>query len=206
MKHFIMPCEGRITSRFREGNRPSHHGVDIAKSGNVPILSIADGFITRSYYSISYGNVVFIRHNVNGQLYESVYAHLKKREVMEDSVVEQGQIIGYMGNTGYSYGQHLHFELHVGNWNIRKSNAVDPLKYLIKTSSLDKKKLLFPYPGKLLLKGSKGINVQRIQRAVNVDADGIFGPITENAVKLFQERQGIEVDGIVGPITWTKMF
>lgn len=46
------------------------------------------------------------------------------------AVVSKGQRIGTMGNTGDSYGQHLHFELHKGSWNAAKSNAVNPLAYM----------------------------------------------------------------------------
>ena len=55
-----------------------HHGLDIAASGTVPVVAAAEGVITRSYYSTSYGNVVFISHNINGQTYTTVYAHLKE--------------------------------------------------------------------------------------------------------------------------------
>ncbi|MFB1098185.1 N-acetylmuramoyl-L-alanine amidase [Terribacillus sp. JSM ZJ617] len=63
-----------------------------------------------------------------------------------------------------------------------------------------------PYPGKLIRKGSKGKDVERIQRAVNVKVDGIFGSGTEAAVKAYQKRKGLSADGVVGPATWNKMF
>ncbi|MCL6570248.1 MAG: peptidoglycan-binding protein [Bacillus sp. (in: Bacteria)] len=62
------------------------------------------------------------------------------------------------------------------------------------------------YPGYLLRNGSRGIDVKRIQRAVKVTADGIFGSKTEAAVKAYQKRHGLAVDGIVGPKTWSVMF
>jgi N-acetylmuramoyl-L-alanine amidase len=65
---------------------------------------------------------------------------------------------------------------------------------------------IVPYPGKLIKKGSRGIDVQRIQRAVKITADGIYGPKTERAVKRYQTRHGLTADGIVGPKTWNKMF
>ncbi|MFS0562634.1 N-acetylmuramoyl-L-alanine amidase [Terribacillus sp. 179-K 1B1 HS] len=65
---------------------------------------------------------------------------------------------------------------------------------------------IVPYPGKLIRKGSKGKDVERIQRAVNVKADGIFGSGTESAVKAYQKRKGLSADGIVGPATWNVMF
>ncbi|PAF19766.1 peptidoglycan recognition protein family protein [Terribacillus saccharophilus] len=63
-----------------------------------------------------------------------------------------------------------------------------------------------PYPGKLIKKGSRGKDVERIQRAVDVKADGIFGSGTESAVKAYQKRKGLSADGIVGPATWNVMF
>lgn len=59
----------------------------------------------------------------------------------------------------------------------------------------------------LLKKGSKGENVRKVQKALNIDADGIFGPNTEKAVIAYQKSVGLKpVDGIVGPQTWAKLF
>ncbi|MRB78846.1 peptidoglycan DD-metalloendopeptidase family protein, partial [Bacillus thuringiensis] len=100
------------SSGFGKRDGQMHYGLDIAASGNVPVVAAADGIATRSYYSASYGNVVFISHNINGQTYTTVYAHLNSRSVSVGQSVKQGQQIGIMGNTGQSEGQHLHFEIH----------------------------------------------------------------------------------------------
>ncbi|UOY91971.1 SH3 domain-containing protein [Ectobacillus sp. JY-23] len=128
---FIFPASaGYVSSKFGMRWGSMHYGVDLAASGNVQIFAAADGKVSRSYYSSSYGNVVFVKHTINGQLYTTVYAHLKSRSVKEGDTVKSGQILGYMGNTGNSFGQHLHFELHKGEWNISKTNAIDPLPYI----------------------------------------------------------------------------
>lgn len=127
---FTWPASGIVSSGFR-GSRANHHGIDIAKRGpNVPIVAAADGVVIKSYYSPSYGNAIFISHSINGQVFTTVYAHLSSRSVGSGAVVRKGDRIGTMGNTGQSYGQHLHFELHKGEWNGAKSNAVNPLSYL----------------------------------------------------------------------------
>jgi len=132
LRNFMMPSEGRFTSGF--GNRfdGHHNGVDIANSGKVKIVSTADGVVSKSYLSKTYGEVVFVLHSINGKEYESVYAHMKEnsRAVAVGDKVYQGQLIGYMGATGDARGQHLHFELHEGRWNYEKTNAVDPMKFL----------------------------------------------------------------------------
>jgi peptidoglycan hydrolase CwlO-like protein len=123
------PAVGTLTSGLGQRWGEFHAGIDIANSQSVPIWAAADGVVIRSYYSSSYGNVIFMSHYFNGQVYTTVYAHMSSRLVGEGAVVKKGQTIGYMGNTGYSTGQHLHFELHVGEWNAAKSNAVNPLNY-----------------------------------------------------------------------------
>jgi murein DD-endopeptidase MepM/ murein hydrolase activator NlpD len=55
---------------------------------------------------------------------------MKSRTVSAGQAVTQGQTLGYQGNTGVSFGQHLHFELHKGALNANKSNAINPLEYL----------------------------------------------------------------------------
>lgn len=124
---FTKPAAGYLSSGYGQRSLGNHKGIDIAASGTVPIVAAADGVVIRSYYSSSYGHAIFISHSINGQIYTTVYAHLSSRHVSAGEVVSKGQQIGYMGNTGHSYGQHLHFELHRGPWNSSKSNAINPV-------------------------------------------------------------------------------
>jgi murein DD-endopeptidase MepM/ murein hydrolase activator NlpD len=133
---FIQPVSGRVTSFFGhdvlQGKERQHWGIDWAQSGVINIKASADGTVSRSYLSTSYGECIFILHNIDGITYETVYAHMRSgsRKFHEGDHVTQGQVIGLMGSTGESTGQHLHFELHKGRWNIKKTNAVDPLNYV----------------------------------------------------------------------------
>ncbi|CAH2462121.1 MULTISPECIES: SH3 domain-containing protein [Bacillus] len=129
---FKFPTQGKISSTFDMRWEQMHYGIDIAAQGNVSIQAAAAGKVVKSYYSASYGNVVFIAHQINGKLYTTVYAHMKDRTVQAGDQVQTGQLVGHMGNTGHSYGQHLHFELHNGEWNFEKTNAVNPLPYLVR--------------------------------------------------------------------------
>lgn len=140
MSTFIWPTNTRrVTSKYGYRRHPitgkaqsMHRGLDIAEGGTRPIY--ATGVVSRSYVSDSYGEVVFIRHDLNGEAWETVYAHMRSgsRNVKVGDRVNQGQTIGTMGSTGQSTGQHLHFELHKGFWNINKTNGVDPQKFLEK--------------------------------------------------------------------------
>lgn len=120
---WIWPAEGVVSDVY--GTRHGHHkGIDIASEFRTPIHTVADGVVTKSYYSGTYGHVVFIKHENN---LETVYAHLNKRKVIEGQTVKQGDIIGEMGNTGDSSGVHLHFEIHKEKWTYDKENAVNPV-------------------------------------------------------------------------------
>lgn len=130
---FLRPTTGTITSQFGQRDGKLHAGVDIGKNGrnvDVPIVAAADGVVIRSYYSSTYGNVVFIRHNINGKKYTTLYAHMENRAVKEGNFVKKGMFLGNMGNTGRSFGDHLHFEIHEGDWTLNKENAVNPLKFI----------------------------------------------------------------------------
>ncbi|MDZ5471161.1 peptidoglycan DD-metalloendopeptidase family protein (plasmid) [Bacillus sp. 31A1R] len=121
--HWIWPADGIITDTFgtRQGN---HKGIDIAGDYGTPIYTVDDGVVTKSYYSYSYGHVVFVRHNNH---METVYAHLKSRNVKEGQKVSQGHLVGEMGSTGDSSGVHLHFEVHQSEWTLNKENAINPV-------------------------------------------------------------------------------
>ncbi|WP_432806102.1 peptidoglycan DD-metalloendopeptidase family protein [Mycobacterium sp. Z3061] len=129
---FMRPATGKVTSGFGSRGNSKHYGIDIGGGGrtNVPIVAAADGVVTRSYLSSSYGNVVFIKHTINGMQFETVYAHMQNRAVIEGAQVKQGQFLGYMGATGQSDGVHLHFEIHRDSWNSSKSNALNPAGFI----------------------------------------------------------------------------
>lgn len=129
---FMRPAVGPVSSTFGSRWGSVHFGIDIASGGKsqVPIVAAADGIVSRSYYSTSYGNVVFIKHNIGGQEYETVYAHMTNRAVAQGASVKQGQFLGYMGSTGDSTGVHLHFEVHQPSWTSSKNNAKNPALFV----------------------------------------------------------------------------
>ncbi|RIW27995.1 LysM peptidoglycan-binding domain-containing protein [Bacillus salacetis] len=119
---WVFPADGYITDHF--GTRGGKHkGMDIGGEEGTPVYSAADGVVSKSYYSSSYGHVVFVKHPHG---YETVYGHLLERKADEGQAVKKGEEIGSMGNTGRSTGTHLHFEVHRGEWNITKDYAIDP--------------------------------------------------------------------------------
>ncbi|WPK11829.1 M23 family metallopeptidase [Lysinibacillus louembei] len=136
MADFICPVKGnvRLTSPFGwrmiAGNREWHQGVDLASTGKVPIYASADGIVIKAQPLSTYGNVVMIRHTILGKRMDTNYAHLDSSCVKVGQRVRQGEQIGIMGNTGRSYGVHLHFEIHNGEWKIGQPNAVDAMKYI----------------------------------------------------------------------------
>ncbi|NEU31089.1 peptidoglycan DD-metalloendopeptidase family protein [bacterium LRH843] len=118
----IWPTVGEVTDTY--GTRGGkHYGIDLAAPRGTPVVAVAEGEVSRSYYSDTYGQVVFVEHD-NGL--ETVYAHLDQREVFEGQAVREGEVLGTVGNTGRSSGSHLHFEVHAGNWDQEKSHSIDP--------------------------------------------------------------------------------
>lgn len=120
----------RISSPFGtrvhpiSGRRKIHKGMDFAAPRGTPIYSAAAGTISRRAYSNSYGNVIYIDH-YNGT--STRYAHMDRFEpgLSVGDVVPQGKLIGFVGNTGASAGNHLHFRL-----NNSKGKAVNPADYI----------------------------------------------------------------------------
>ena len=99
--------EYRISSRFGPRRRRFHYGIDLSMPTGTPIYSTFDGTIRVAKWNKSYGNLIVIRHD-NGL--ETYYAHLSKIQVKPGQEVKAGEQIGLAGNTGRSYGSHLHFE------------------------------------------------------------------------------------------------
>lgn len=131
---WMTPTNGRLTSGFAGRNigagNEYHYGIDIANSSGTPIVASADGVVFRASPLSTYGNVVMITHNIEGETFTTVYAHMSRFATSSGKTVKKGEVIGYMGSTGRSTGPHLHFEIHVGSWVNQATGAVNPLKYI----------------------------------------------------------------------------
>lgn len=105
---FKMPFKGNITSDFGWRKYRPHYGTDIDLETGDTVGTAFDGMVRLAKYCNGYGNCVIIRHN-NGL--ETVYGHLSKLEVQPGQQLKAGEMVGLGGNTGRSYGSHLHFEM-----------------------------------------------------------------------------------------------
>lgn len=123
----VAPTSGRISSRYgaNESIRDhTHKGLDIAASNGTPIYAAADGVVTYAQYNNGgYGYLVKISH---GNGVETYYAHCSKLLVSKGQTVKAGDHIAAVGSTGYSTGNHLHFEIRLNG------SQVNPQKYLYK--------------------------------------------------------------------------
>ena len=102
---------------------PGHLGIDIAAPEGVNVYAAGTGVVTMAAggWNYGYGNVIQIDH---GNGYVTVYAHLSTILVSQCQTVGQGAVIGLAGNTGNSFGSHLHFEIRVGGSNINPYDIV----------------------------------------------------------------------------------
>lgn len=107
-----LPLSGKITSRFGDREYPLngqpdfHTGIDIAANEGTPIVAMSDGIVEKANPYTGYGNHVTIRHKGG---FKSLYAHCSRLVVTEGQKVKKGQVIAYVGSTGASTGNHLHF-------------------------------------------------------------------------------------------------
>ena len=99
-----------------------HNGIDISNSKWTPSYATADGVVTISRFSESFGNYVAIDH---GNGFVTKYAHMQSSSFKQGPFVKRSQLVGYMGNTGLSAGPHLHDEV----WFNAK--AENPLRYIL---------------------------------------------------------------------------
>lgn len=98
-----------------------HNGVDIAVGAGTPIKASASGKVTVASYTYVWGNYVTINH---GNGFSTLYAHMTNYIVGYGQYVSQGQVIGYVGSTGYSTGNHLHFTIYYNG------STVNPMNYI----------------------------------------------------------------------------
>ncbi|MBI3284805.1 MAG: peptidoglycan DD-metalloendopeptidase family protein [Burkholderiales bacterium] len=110
----------RVSSGFSmrlhpiSGQWKAHKGVDFAAVSGTPIRASGDGVVESASHSGGYGNLVVLKHWSN---YSTAYAHMSRfaAGIRKGSKVSQGEVIGYVGTTGWSTGPHLHYEFRVNN-------------------------------------------------------------------------------------------
>lgn len=103
------------------GQRSFHHGTDFAAGSGTAIYASRSGTVTDAGYDDVYGYSVTINH---GDGYSSLYAHMTHFVVSSGDYVTQGQVIGYVGSTGWSTGPHLHFSIYYNG------SSVNPMNYV----------------------------------------------------------------------------
>ena len=135
---FICPLKSysRISSEYGWRKNPVtgvnklHAGTDFAAPGGTPIYAAASGYVqVAGWSSGGYGNYVIIYHGKmsDGNQYSTLYGHMRSVATSAGKYVKQGEIIGYVGSTGNSTGNHLHLEVWKGG---SKANAVNPRSYI----------------------------------------------------------------------------
>jgi peptidoglycan LD-endopeptidase CwlK len=152
-------------------------------------------------------------YHIVGQALDFVPINEKGKEIWngyKDPVI-QG-FIKYAKKLGFNWGgdwgwDSPHLEYKYKGYGTDLSLSKSPVKPVTAVKEMIDSIVppIVRYEGMLKV-GSKGKNVQRVQRAVNVKPDGIYGKDTKEAVRKYQERKGLKVDGIVGEKTWNMLF
>jgi murein DD-endopeptidase MepM/ murein hydrolase activator NlpD len=121
------PVRGPLTSFFGyrpdpfTGVRSFHAGIDIAVDMDTPVHAAMNGTVADTGYNGNFGNYVILSH-ADG--FQTLYGHLTSASVTQGQKIEQGDVVGVSGNTGYSTGPHVHFGLY------RRGLPINPLKFL----------------------------------------------------------------------------
>lgn len=124
----IMPTRGYFSRGFGHKDDPFtgfkqfHSGLDIANKRGTPVFATADGKVASVRVNGGMGKMIAIDHGFG---LKTRYAHLDKYNIKVGQRVKRGDLIGYMGNTGYSTGPHLHYEV------LMRGKPVNPYKYII---------------------------------------------------------------------------
>ena len=112
---------GFIRNRFGPGKSRFHRGIDITTRPGSRVVASADGTVHSTSWRSDYGKTIILKHHFG---LSTVYAHLSAYNVKQGDLVQRGQVIGFVGNTGRSTGPHLHYEVRIGDM------SVNPLRYL----------------------------------------------------------------------------
>jgi murein DD-endopeptidase MepM/ murein hydrolase activator NlpD len=110
------------------GKSHFHTGIDImSETGDDKVFAVKPGVVVMSEFHPQYGNTVVLRHS-NGV--ESLYAHMAQLLVKVGDKVTTDNVLGYIGNTGFSTGKHLHFEILVGGYPVNPQKVIRTAQYV----------------------------------------------------------------------------
>lgn len=222
----ISPLKGKTSLGFSapfgehwlNGKMRNHTGIDLPgqKNQKEVVVAVAPGKVVAVRNNIkgfsstySSGNYVTIDH---GNGIKTIYCHMLygSVEVKVGDNVTKDQKLGLKGNTGNSYGAHLHFGVNVNG------KYVDPEDYLLGTKNIvssNKYVGTLPTPPTrgYFKKGDRGEQVKNLQRFLNwnlgcnLSIDGCIGNLTVTQIKNFQKKYGLSQDGYFGPACFRKM-
>lgn len=140
-KDFVSPVPGIVTSRYGYRKGRYHNGIDLnLRTGDTVKAAFSGRVRYAKWNDGGFGNLVIIRHH-NGL--ETFYAHLSKHLVAPDQEVKAGEPIGLGGNTGRSFGAHLHFEVRFYDSPLNPEEVIDFAKKELKDENLLVQKRLF---------------------------------------------------------------
>lgn len=206
MPRVTSPYGPRTAPRTSGGTGSSNHlGVDYAAPTGTPVRAIGAGTVRTSAMLPGSGGTVIIDHPTGVQ---SRYFHLSARLVKTGQRIDAGDLIGKAGSTGNTSGAHLHLEVLVNG------TRTDPARFLagrVGTSPSAK-----PRPLVVLREGSRGPEVEKLQRALNkllprtrtrqpLVADGVYGWRTTARVVEAQALLRLRMDGVAGKDTQTAL-
>jgi len=134
---WLLPLEDyQFTSPYGVRFGKLHAGIDLAAPEGTPYKAVHAGVVTAAGHNGGYGYAITIKHSDGTEM---IYAHSRRLLVKAGDTVKAGQVIGQVGNTGYSYGMHLHLEVHVNG------APTDPIVFLRERGVDIKLKIASPY-------------------------------------------------------------
>ncbi len=159
--YYVHPFLGAVTSHFGLRHYKYHYGTDVKLQTGDSVRCAFDGMVRITKLSKSYGYVVVVRH-LNGL--ETLYAHLSEILVKQDQVVKAGDILALGGNTGHSFGSHLHFEIRYLGAPINAEDIIDFENFKLHSDILYLSKYHFRYQSEInKLKEARFVKVKRGQ-------------------------------------------
>ncbi|WP_229072106.1 M23 family metallopeptidase [Actinoplanes sp. DH11] len=136
---YLLPLDDyQFTSAYGVRFGKLHAGIDLAAADGTPYKAVHAGEVTSAGYNGGYGYSITVKQDDGTEM---IYAHSRRLLVKKGDQVKAGQVIGEVGNTGYSYGTHLHLEVHVGG------TPVDPIVFLQERGVDIKLQIESPYAG-----------------------------------------------------------